>query len=379
MNATHSPTFSASSLTDRPASSDKGHAGILQRIAALSVLVALLSGCGGDAEQNAEVEPAPRPVRVDVVTEIENQRLLRLDAALAGVRRADLAFLHPGTLAERQVVLGQQVEAGDELAVLHNPALQPGVAAAEARVDEARTRLRQLEQDTQRQQTLVERNLIAEDDLDQTRTRRDAARASLAQARASLEEARNQLSDARLRAPFAGTVARFMIEPGDFAAAGQPVMSLVTSGALEAEVALPAELRPDAITSARMLRPADASQATAEVAQAGAAAPGRPRALRLRPDPDASAHWQPGDAVYVELDLGAARAVTVPLAALIDPGTGVAHVFRVRDGRAERISVQTGRLTGNRVTVIGDLQPNDRVVVAGQALLLDGEAVRILQ
>ncbi|MGB0513853.1 MAG: hypothetical protein ACPGJE_03320, partial [Wenzhouxiangellaceae bacterium] len=128
------------------------------------MLTALISGCDNDASQAAPVEPAPRPVRVDAVTEIENQHLLRLDASLTGAERADLAFLHPGTLAERRVLLGQRVEAGQELAVLHNPALQPGVAAAEARVEEARTRLRQLELDTERQQSLVERNLIADDE-----------------------------------------------------------------------------------------------------------------------------------------------------------------------------------------------------------------------
>src|SRR6056297_342198 len=158
--------------------------------------IPLLTGCGETATDDDELAPAPRPVRVVEARERTDPVTLRLPAALRAEQRAQLAFLNDGYLAERSAAPGDLAQQGQDLAVLYNPALQPGVAAAQAEVLEARTRLEQLEVDTRRQAALVERNLISTDDLDQTRTRRDAARAALEQAEAQLEQARAQLADA---------------------------------------------------------------------------------------------------------------------------------------------------------------------------------------
>lgn len=358
-----------------------GRRAFLTAVMALAAMVSA-SGCGSDTAAPEELTPNARPVRVVEAELVNAPARQRFPGALRARNRAELAFLHPGTLAERPVRLGQRVAAGELLAVLHNPALQPGVAAAEGRVLEARTRLQQLELDVQRQATLLERRLISEDALDQTRTSRDAARATLDQAEAALDEARNQLEDAELRAPFAGVVARFLVEPGDFAAAGQPVVELVDPAELEVEIALPAEIAPENIGAIRVLHPRHGLQASGRLAQIGQAGPGMPRPVRIdvvtNASTDLDRRWQSGDAVQIELDLEAAPALMVPLASLSDPGTGFARLFRVRDGRAEQVAVLTGRLDGDRISVTGGLEPGDAVVVAGQAHLLDGEAVQVL-
>jgi RND family efflux transporter MFP subunit len=356
--------------------------------ACLAALVLLAAGCNQspdatDGETGTD-RPAPRPVRVIEARLLETPQRLRLPGALRARERAELAFLHPGYLAERHVQLGQAVAAGELLATLHNPTLQPGVASAQARANEARTRLKQLQIDTRRETTLVERQLISDDQLEQTRTRRDAARAALEQAEAALAEARGQLAEASLRAPFEGRVARFLVEPGDFAAAGQPVLAISAgdaekAGSLEAEIALPAEIEPARIAELRLIRLEDGRVQMAEIVGRGEAAPGQPRPVIVAPMSAPAKSWRPGDAVHVELELEARTRVAVPLAAMIDPGTGITRLFRVRDGRAERVAVEAGRLSGGWVAVYGDVTPGDRIVTAGQALLLDGEAVRVIE
>ncbi|MDT8439046.1 MAG: efflux RND transporter periplasmic adaptor subunit [Wenzhouxiangellaceae bacterium] len=350
-------------------------------LAALNLIVVAVSiaGCGhADPTSPTTVEPAARPVRVVEAVRLTDGHQLRVPAALRTAARAELAFLQPGTLAERAVRLGQSVVPGERLAMLYNPTLQPGVAAAQARVDEAASRLAQLELDTRRQQTLVERKLAATDTLDQVRTRRDAARAALDQARAQRDEASNQLAEAVLRAPFAGRIAAFHLEPGDFAAAGQPVMTLFGEGPIEAEIALPASLDPATILTAELLRINDGQRAEAEVVEFGQARPGQPRPLVLRAVTADTARWISGEPVQAELRFAGIERIAVPLAALVDPGTGSARLFRVRNDRAERVAVTTGRLLGERVIVDGPITAGDRIVVAGQAQLLDGEAVRVL-
>jgi multidrug efflux pump subunit AcrA (membrane-fusion protein) len=69
--------------------------------------------------------------------------------------------------------------------------------------------------------------------------------------------------------------------------------------------------------------------------------------------------------------------LAVPLASIIDPSGKHPYVFRVADGRAERVPVEVRTLVGERITVVGALHAGDRVVVAGHAVLLDGDPVEV--
>lgn len=344
------------------------------------LLVPLLIGCSRPPIEDSTLEPTPRPVRVIQARAQAGPQTLRLPGALRAEQRAQLAFLNDGYLAERSAAPGDQAQQGQSLAVLYNPSLQPGVAAAQADAREARTRLEQLEIDTRRQAALVERNLISTDDLDQTRTRRDAARAALAQAEAQLEQARAQLADAALRAPFAGIVTRVFAEPGDFVRAGETVLTLADSASLEVEVQVTPEIARQLATGdpATLALAASGTRMQARITEIGRAEPGLPVPIVVRPESNELIESEAGAPVYVHLEIAGSGNVAVPLSAIIDPGTGYARIFRVVDGRADQVAVLPGRLAGGWVEVKGEVAADDRIVVAGQAHLLDGEPVRVL-
>ena len=367
-----------SSFIDRPTSL-RGHRAAATALV-ISLAMALLTACEPAAKQVVTQPASERPVRVTTARSNGVGERIRLPGALRATERAELAFLDDGTLQQRRVRLGAQVAEGAQLATLYNPALQPGFAAALADVREANTRLEQLETDTRRQAALVDRNLISEDELEQTRTRRNAARASLEQAEARLDQARAQLDDAALRAPFDGRIARFHAEPGDFVRAGQPIMTL-TGEALEVEV----QLRP--ATAARLalddpagiLLQESGARLDGRVREIGRGAPGAPVPVVVAIDPADESNARSGTPVYAIVELPAQSAASVPLAAVIDPGTGYGRVFRVEDGRAEQVSVQLGRLAEGWIEVFGPVAAGDRIVIAGQSNLLDGEPVRIVR
>ncbi|MBY6205837.1 efflux RND transporter periplasmic adaptor subunit [Halomonas denitrificans] len=367
-------------IADRPTSSfhSKPIASAVLSIALLTALLAA-AGCSESEEPQAAASPPPRPVEAAPVIEVPAVETIRFPGVTRATRRATLSFLQAGTLAERRVERGDAVEAGQLLAVLDNPRLQPGVAAARGALAEAETRLAQLERDTERQARLVERELVAADDLEQVRAQRDAAAAARDQARARLDEAIAQLDEAALRAPFAGRIAETHLEPGDFAAAGQAIVDLVDTTALEIEVRLPAQrasgLRTE-LPGRAVRRVTDGATTDARLASLGRASPGRtaPAVFTLV----GADGFAPGDPVEISLDFAARPGMAVPLSAVVNPGTAIHRVFRVRDGRAESVAVQVGRLQGRHVTVFGDLAPGDRVIVSGQSQLLDGEPVRVL-
>lgn len=343
-------------------------------------LLLVLGGCDTGTRPVDDPVPAEHrsAVRVAQARLAEGADTLRLPGVVRAGQRAQPAFLHAGHLAERFVARGEQVDAGQRLASLQNPALGPALAAAQARVRELDEQLVQLEADYRRARELRERGLGSEENLDRALAQLRAAREARARALAGVTEARDQLADAVLRAPFDATVSDLLVEPGDFVRAGQPVLVLAGQAGLEIELSLPEGLR-------RQLQVGNPVQVTALAS--GARTEGHIRELglaqggRLAPavvSLDAAEDWQPGQSVHVTLARASAPALTVPLAAIVDPGTGLTRVYVVTEGRAVLTPVETGRLLGSRVEVRGDLQAGDRVVVAGHQQLLDGDLLEIL-
>ncbi|MFW5927436.1 MAG: efflux RND transporter periplasmic adaptor subunit, partial [Wenzhouxiangella sp.] len=343
--------------------------------------LAMLGACHGPDPGSEPAPPEGRAVRVAEVEVAASADGIRLPGVTRSVERADLAFFHPGHLAERLVERGERITAGDVLAVLHNPALMPGLAAAEARVRELRSRLDQLERDTSRVADLHRRELVSTDELDQVRSRRDAAREALDQARATRDEARQQLAEATLTAPFSGRVVELHAEPGEFVAAGRPVISLSADDRLEVAVSLPSRhaghLNPG--DRVRVSRVGQSLQSSGGVREIGLAAPGAPATMIVDLSEADHTAWQPGQSVHVELQWPDESRLTIPMAAIIDRGAGLSQVFAVRDNRVETVVVVPGEITAGRIAVEGGLEAGEQVVVAGHGQLLEGERVRILQ
>ena len=376
MNSRHMPLHSLATTTDRPASSRT------RMLIAFALLALILTACQRNDQQGTEPDEATvQPVRVALVEAGTDNSALRLPGVTRAVERADLAFLHSGHLAERLVRRGQHVSAGDALAVLHNPALMPGVSSAEARVREIDRQLEQLDRETQRLEKLHERGLVATDDLDRTRSRRDALLESRQASESALAEAREQLEEGTLRAPFDGQVVEFHTEPGQHVAPGQSILSVAAPRMMEVAVSVPARQAQGLTTGqSATLHQFDARPSIdGQITEIGPAGPGHPARIIVSLPADPGPEWQPGQAVHIELNVAGEETLTVPMAAVIRPAAGSPRLFRVHDGKAELIEVAPGRLRDGRVTVNGELAAGDEIIVAGHGRLLDGDAVRVLR
>jgi len=356
---------------------------IYRRVAAVGPVVLfslLLAGCkAGDV--SPETRPQAVSVRVAEVSGGQAQGIpLRFSGIVQAAQRATLTFQVSGTLRERSVELGESVKAGDVLARVYNPALEPAVDSARARLEELVTRYEQAAREWERSSRLHERGVVSEQALEQLAARRDSLKASVATAEASLAEARQLLEESALKAPFAGRIEALLVEKDEFVAAGQPVMRLSSPHGREVEVRLPAYLLdhvrlgqtlPVWAVHDRTLPAVNGS--VVEIAQ-GSAIRGElhPVLVNL---PEAS--LEPGQPVEVGITPTSVPAMTVPLLSVLrDPGGTT--VFRVRDDRADRIPVQVQRIVGEQVAVRSEaLEPGDQVVYAGMTRLADGDTVEI--
>ncbi len=354
---------------------------LTRTLPAIAAIALVLTGCGMDSSAE-EQHSAIRSVRVAEVRALDSAREVRVSGVTRAARRATLSFLVSGTLVDRPADLGQTVRAGELLARVSNPGLRPAVASAEARLRELDARVEQLGRDLARAKDLRGRGLISQGDLERVQTDRDATAAARDLAAANLAEARNQLDEASLRAPFDATVDGVFFEPGEFVGPGQPVVQISASRNLEVQMEIPESLIDrfapgiDVVLIMSFLDEREVSGRVVHVGDAGGAVGGLfPVEIRLSDEPG----LRPGMTVELAFPVRKDTGLAVPLAAILDPGTGRPRVFRVSEGRVEPVFVTVGQLFGEVVAVSGALQAGDQVVVTGLSSLTPGQRVEVLR
>ena len=200
---------------------------------ALGIAVALIVWMGSGLLLSEDEAPAPLareavpPVavaitasRAEPVTRVfsaEGQALPDRDTAL----RAEAA----GTIAEVLVRRGQDVEADAVVARIDSARLESELARAEAEFREA-------ERDLVNAERLARQGVVSANEREQSRLARAGAEAQLA-------AAREALGDSTIRAPFAGRIESFDLDPGEYVQAGAEVGRLVDNRPLLVSVAVP--------------------------------------------------------------------------------------------------------------------------------------------
>lgn len=338
----------------------------------------LLVACTQNEQPSADV--AAVTVRVAPVKAVTSVNPLRFAGIVRSRQRAELTFQLSGTLQERFVDIGDSVAAGDVLARLHNPQLIPARDSAVARLRQAETQARQTEQDYQRGIRLREKGVLSEQDIEQLVTRREAAEAAVSTAQAALAEAEQLLSEGALQAPFSGIIDAVFVQPGEFVAAGHPVFRLSAAEGLEVEVRVPESLQthlgvgqtvPVWQVTARDLEPLSAT--VSEIGRGSRRGELYPVIVSLP-----VSKLTPGVSVEVGIHSENAKALSIPVLAVVRTTDGN-QVYRLRDGKAERVPVTVLQLVGERVLVDpGTISAGEQVVYAGLTRLMDGDVVEVL-
>lgn len=350
---------------------------------ALAMFAMALSGCDASPAAQQPTSDARTVVRAAEVRLAPQEERYRYPGVVRARERAAPAFLSAGTLAERYVERGQQVERGEPLALLHNPALAPALAATEGQVKELDARIAQLRRDLERARALRQRELVAAAEVDRYEAEIEALLQSREQAVARRSDAREQVNEMTLRAPFEGEVTDLLVEPGDFVNAGQSILQLSGVEELEIQLRVPASLENRLVTGMPVsvsptLRPSRVEGRIASVGRAGAGL--APVIIRL----DEGSDLSPGEPVRVHLEVPGSDALQVPLSAVVDPGGHAPRVLVLIDEAqgsgdvVHSVPVIPGRLGEEWVSVSASLAPGDRVVTAGHGRLAEGERVRVL-
>lgn len=272
--------------------------------------------------------------------------------------------------------VGTVVKKNDVVARIDNLLAGMQLASDKANVARLTAQLRYDRSQATRMDNLFAQNAIAKATRDQAASTRDMDAAALAQAQAAMSRSQYQFTHSDIRAPFPGRVVARLINTGEYATAGKPVVRLVDIGSTEVSVQTP-------IDAARYLH--EAMPLTVEIEGKPVVAKVRAivpvgdiasRSIEVRLTlPDGAGFV--GDAAKVFIPSAEPRVVlAVPRDALVLREDNT-YVFKV-DGKslAERVAVETGAEEGPLVEIRGPVAPGEKVIVRGAERLEGGQKVR---
>ena len=350
---------------------------------------AAAAGAGCRDQNAAAATPPPSPPAVSVVT-IAPERVAVAGewiATLDGIVNAQIRPQVSGYLVRRAYREGAFVRKGDVLFEIDRRPLEAALSQAKARLAEAKAQLAKSERDLARDRPLAEQRAIAQSQLDNDLSARDAAQAAQASAEAAVESAELNLHFTRVTSLVDGIAAIASAQIGDLVGPTTLLTTVSQVNPIKAYVPISEQQYlgiAEAVRSpAALARLWQTDGGLALVLADGSTYARRgtvvaidrevdPKTGTIRvsatfPNPDNV--LRPGQFGRVRAQIGAEdRALLVPQRAVTELQSG--HQVRVvkADETIDVRTVTMGRRVGGRWIVESGLQAGDRVVVDAPAL-----------
>ena len=341
------------------------------RMILLAVALLLLGAAHG---QGGEMPPAP------------------VQVATADVRPMAARILVPGTVVSRSDAeisaevegqlewvadVGTAADQGEPVARIEDTVLELRRTELAAQVSRQEAQLGFLEREEQRLKQLEARNVAAKTQLDEIRSQRDMATGDLAVARARLAQIADQIERTVIRAPFPAVVVERLRQAGERVNVGTAVVRLVNPASLEVIARAPLDYMGFLKVGATVGMSVGGEQLEGEVRTMVAVGDENTHLFEVRVDVPGGS-LPVGQTVRLNLPSSAERRVlSVPRDALVLRPQGIAVFVVGEDNKARRVEVTTGLAAGDRIEVIGAIEPGDEVIVRGNERLRDGQTVAV--
>lgn len=308
---------------------------------------------------------------------------LNLTGSLTAERQARLSPRTDGLVAEVLVDAGDHVETGEVLLRLDPALASHEHSRARATTAEARAARDEAARLVEEARRLRQQNHISASELANRESALALAEAALLAAQATESTAREQLQRHELTAPFGGVISAKLTEAGEWVNRGDAVLELVGLDRVRLEVKAPQERFADIRADTRVEVIPDAFPGTSLDGRVTALVPvsdAQARAFLVRVHVDAGAlALLPGTSATARFVIGGEREkLLVPRDALLRHPDGGYSLFVVIDGVAQRRQVSIGRQGPDGIAVLSGLSAGEAVVIRGNEVLRDGQAVHIV-
>lgn len=292
-------------------------------------------------------------------------RIFRLDGVAEAVNSGTVSAQTSGRVTEVNFDVDDFVEAGSLLVKLENRSQKAAVTQAEANLKAARSKNSDALKEYNRIKGVYAKKLVSKAEMDRATAGLQQARAGAEAASAALERAQQELDYTEVKAPYNGIVTERLIEVGETAQPGKPLMSGLSLDTMRVSVDVPQNL----VDSIRTERKAQAKIGNQWVSASDVTVfpVADPRSdtfkVRLRL-PEGLDGVFPGMYVKVGFVAGSQKTVTVPLSSVVFRSEVVGVYVVGEDGHVFFRHIRVGSPAGpDRVAVLSGLKEGEHVAV----------------
>lgn len=338
---------------------------------------AVLAGCGNVGANNADTDEAQeteRGVPVEIIHALTGtvRATFSGSAILEAEHSTDVIPRVNGVVEEIFVEEGDFVEEGRALAQLESSRYQLALNQISAE-------LRNVRQELTRHEQLAERQLVSADAVSRLRAQHDSLQAQL-------EIAQKDLDETTVRASISGHISERYAREGHLIQAWQPqtMFHIVNTSQLRATVHLPENALQHLSSgqNAEISVPAlpNLATMTAHVQRISPIVDSGSGTFRVVLNvPNENNQLRPGLFSRVNIHYAEkSNVVRIPQDALISVDNQ-SHVFRVEDGVARKVTVQTGIRDHGWVEIEEGLIDGNVLVITGQTNLRDESKVEVIE
>ncbi len=371
---------------------------VIWPVSVLAGLAACSTSGNHDTKQAATKEPETPQVALATVQALQPSKRVTLPGELKPWNRVNIYAKVKGFVREIPVDRGTFVRKGQVLARLDAPEVlselsqaQAQLQAQEATLVEQTTRARASRLTYNRLlQTAKMEGAVSANELDQAQAKMQADSAMVVMGKGTVQAARsNYQAKTQLRqyltitAPFDGMVTERNISPGALVGAGdsgRPLFVLEDSRTLRLTVAIPETFANQLKNNSAVSFTVNAipeRQFNAKLARSAESLVEANRAMMAEFDVNNAAR-ELKSGMYAEVTLPverSAKTMFVPTTSVVSSSEKM-FVIRVRDNRAQWVSVQKGNVVDSLVEVFGSVQQGEPIVKIASEEIRDGQAIK---
>ena len=330
--------------------------------------VVSLVACGGKGGEKTATTTKKEAEKVKVQL-LESERIaksLELSSTLEGYETMNIAPSVTGHIEHIYVEVGSRVQKGSML-----------VRMDQTQLNTTRINLNSTKTELDRVTALKATGSVSQQVYDQTKAGYDQL----------VENERFLDENTFVKAKFAGVISAKNYEDGEMYA-GQPILTLTQISRLKAIINIPETYFPLVRQGMKVqvesdIYPGQVFPATIEIVYPTIDAASHTFQAKLN-IPNASEKIRPGMYVRATLAIGEINAIVVPYQSVLKlTGSNDRYVFVADGNTARRVAVTLGQRFDDRIEIIpveaGAIKAGDRLVVTGQARLVDGDKLEIVE
>ena len=283
-------------------------------------------------------------------------------------------------LAEVRAGVGDVVKRGQVLAVFAPDTIQADLNQTRAAVAEAEATLAEAAANAQRARELSTTGALSAQQINQYLTAERTAKARLDAQRAAFKTQELRLRQTQVLAPDNGVISSRTATVGAVLPAGQELFRLIRQGRLEWRAEVPSnEIGRLKVGIPVTVSPPNGGQIPGKVRMVAPTVDDKTRNGIVYVDLLAAGDAKAGMFARGDFEIGTGQALTLPQSAVV-LREGFSYVMRVGpDGKVAETKINVGRRVGDKVEIVGGLDPSSRVVASGGAFLADGDVVHVVE